>query len=86
MNDLWTEDKSELQPETVKAMLLVKVNMGLSCTDFHQQIRDNHKLLKCVGLHSSEKYKWLKLKRVAGTVASMPLVSESDTVAVDQND
>jgi len=40
MNDLWTEEKSELQPKTVKAMLMVKVNLGLSCTDFHQQIRD----------------------------------------------
>lgn len=84
MNDLWTEEKSQLQPETVKAMLLVKVNMGLSCSDFHQHIRDNHKLLKCV--HSSKKYKWLKQTGGPVTpVASCSSACASETVAVDDD-
>jgi hypothetical protein len=55
MNDLWTDEPSQMLHGTVKSMLLVKANMHLSCSEFHQKIRDHEELLNCV--HGSKKYK-----------------------------
>lgn len=68
MNDLWTEDKSQMTADTVKSVLTVRVNLAMSCADFHQKIKCNNKLLKAV--HSSSKYKWSQDKVTA--TASQP--------------
>jgi hypothetical protein len=79
MNDLWTDEKSQMLPDTVKAMLLVKVNMHLSCSEFHQKVKDNEKLLKCV--HGSKKYKWLQVtKDDTGSSSSLPGVPAASSV------
>jgi hypothetical protein len=66
-------------PDTVKAMLLVKVNMHLSCSEFHRKVKDNEKLLKCV--HSSKKYKWLQVtKDDTGSSSSLPGVPAASSV------
>lgn len=83
MNDLWTDEKSQMNPETVAAMLLVKVNIGLTCSDFYEQIRHNDKLLQCV--HSSSKYKWLK-KAAGPTVAAASSACASVSVNIDQTE
>jgi hypothetical protein len=41
MNDLWTDETSQMLPDTVKAM-------RLSCSEYHQKIRDNEKRVNCV--------------------------------------
>lgn len=55
MNSIWTSDKTQLQVETLKCMLITKCNFNLNCTDFYENIRRNDSLLKPI--HSSEKYK-----------------------------
>jgi hypothetical protein len=56
MNDVWTEDQSQMSPETVKAILMIWSNLDMSSTDFYQKTKDDHKLLQCV--HTSKKYNW----------------------------
>jgi hypothetical protein len=58
MNDMWSEDKSQMVPETVESILLVRVNIGMNCIDFHKKIKGNVKILQSV--HSSSKYKWFQ--------------------------
>ena len=74
MNDLWTEDKYHMTPDTVASILLVRVNIGMSCMDFHKKIKGNTKVLQSV--HISSKYKWFQRKKeqsaANATVATGP--------------
>jgi len=54
MNNIWTSDKTQLNVDTLKAMLITKVNFSLSCSDFYDMLLQQPRLLKAI--HSSEKY------------------------------
>lgn len=54
MNNLWTDDKNRFDVQTVKAMLVVKHFFTENCSEFHDLLLGNKKLLKHI--HSSEKY------------------------------
>lgn len=54
MNNMWTENKSQLSVKTLRAMLMLKCNVGLSCDKFHDKIKGEPALLK--DIHSSKKY------------------------------
>ncbi|KAF2905628.1 hypothetical protein ILUMI_00548 [Ignelater luminosus] len=54
INNVWTPEKSQLTVETLKAMIVVRCNLGGSCEEFLLKIQDNSGLLKKV--HSAEKY------------------------------
>ncbi|KAL4097719.1 hypothetical protein QTP88_022444 [Uroleucon formosanum] len=53
-NNLWTDDKSRLDVKTVKNMLVVKHYFTENCSEFHDFLLGNKKLLKQI--HTSEKY------------------------------
>lgn len=55
MNRTWTDDKSALQVETLKAILSTKVNLKMSCLDFFHWIKEQPEMLRQI--QSSEKYK-----------------------------
>lgn len=54
MNNIWTNEKSQLGVETLKAMLMVRCNIANTCEEFLLKIEKNYDLLKRV--HSAEKY------------------------------
>ena len=56
MNDMWSDCKTQLAVETLKSMLITRVNVDKPCLDFYELIRQNKKLLKSI--HSVQKYKW----------------------------
>lgn len=58
MKNVWTPDRNRLSVEKVKAILSIKVNSDMSCTEFFEAIKDNSSLLKKV--ISSEKYDWFQ--------------------------
>lgn len=53
MNALWTSEKTSLKVETLRAMLILKFNMG-SCENFYDILNQNPELIK--KCHSCEKY------------------------------
>ncbi|KAL0830853.1 hypothetical protein ABMA28_002959 [Loxostege sticticalis] len=53
MNALWTSEKSSLKVETLRALLVLKFNMG-SCEEFYDILNKNPELVK--KCHSSDKY------------------------------
>lgn len=75
MNDMWTEDKSQMAPETVQSILLVRVNMQMNCIDFHKKIKGNKQLLQSV--HSSAKYKWFQQKKTQSAASATVTVAPS---------
>ena len=54
MNNFWTSDKTQLKVDTLKGMLISKINFDLSCTDFYKKIKNEKEVLK--NIHSSQKY------------------------------
>jgi len=82
MNDLWTEEKSQMSHETVKSILLVRVNLSVSCTDFYHKIKGNRQLLESV--HSSEKYRW-RQKQVSATSSAASASATSDSATESGN-
>jgi hypothetical protein len=87
MNDMWTEDKSQMASETVESILLVRVNINMSCIDFHKKIKGNTNLLQCV--HSSSKYKWFqrkKAKAAASAIASATAAPSQSQLGLHQSD
>lgn len=54
MNKTWTDEKTNLQIETLKAILTVKCNMKLSCIEFLKYIQTKPELLRPIA--SSNKY------------------------------
>ena len=55
MNDMWDDGKSEMRPETVRQMLILKVNIAMPCRQFYDLMSKENSLLKSI--HTSEKYK-----------------------------
>ena len=54
MKTIWSEEKSTMKKSTVEGLLICKLGIGLSCSEFCKEIRNNKQFLKKV--HSSEKY------------------------------
>ena len=54
MNDMWSDCKTQLVVETLKSMLITRVNVDKPCPDFYELIRQNKKLLNSI--HSVQKY------------------------------
>lgn len=54
MNKVWTAEKTQLQVATLKAMLMLKVNVHMTCEQYHGHISKNEGLLRKI--HSSQKY------------------------------
>ncbi|XP_070412140.1 uncharacterized protein [Nothobranchius furzeri] len=53
MNNTWTNERNRLGLETLKALLITRVNFD-GCSEFHARLVDNHSLLKKI--HSNMKY------------------------------
>lgn len=54
VNMFWTDKKSRLDIETIKAVITVKSHFNLSCSEFYDKLNYNQELLKAI--HSSKKY------------------------------
>lgn len=54
VNDTWTEGKTRLKVETLKAMISVKVNSKMSCLEFYEFVKTQPKMHRKVA--SKEKY------------------------------
>ena len=46
INDMWSDCKIQLAVETLKSVLITRVNVDKPCLDFYELIRQNKKLLK----------------------------------------
>jgi hypothetical protein len=57
MNNAWSDDRSLMHESTVKGLLICKMNIQATCTQFYEKIKNNTAFLKKV--HSSEKYESL---------------------------
>lgn len=55
MNRTWTEEKTRLKIETLKAILTIKCNLRLSCTDFYKYLKTQPTLLRQIA--AKDKYK-----------------------------
>lgn len=51
----WTDARNRLKPDTVKALLQVKVNFDYNCTEMHSYLLGNKDLIRQV--QGNEKYK-----------------------------
>lgn len=54
MNKMWTAEKTQLHLTTLRAMLMLKVNVHMTCEQYHGHISKNEGLLRAI--HSSKKY------------------------------
>ncbi|CAN7994735.1 unnamed protein product [Ixodes pacificus] len=54
MNKVWTAEKTQLQVAILKAMLMLKVNVQMTCEQYHGHISKNEGLLRKI--HSSQKF------------------------------
>ena len=54
MSTIWSEEKSTMKKSTVEGLLICKLNIGLSCSEFYTKIRNNKQFPKKI--HLSEKY------------------------------
>lgn len=55
VNKTWTDEKSQLQVETLKAILTVKCNLKLSCIEFFKFLKEKPELLRQIA--SKDKYR-----------------------------
>ena len=54
MNSIWTDEKSRMKVETVKALLQLKTNFYFSCEELTVKLHGNEQIIKKI--HSSHKY------------------------------
>lgn len=54
MNKSWTEEKTRLKVETLRAIMIIKFNMKLTCTDFYKYLKNQPLLLRQIA--SDNKY------------------------------
>lgn len=54
MNDVWSSGKTQMSVDTVRSLLTIKVNAGLTSSQFADAIEREESLLKAI--HSSTKY------------------------------
>lgn len=55
MNKIWTSDKTQLSVAVMKAILITKININKSCTEFHTYLKTRPDILKQIC--SADKYK-----------------------------
>ena len=48
MKNMWSDDRSNMHEQNVKALLKCKSNINLTCTEFYKNIKSNVVLLKKV--------------------------------------
>ena len=60
MKTIWSDERRTMKKSTVEGLLICKLNIGLSSSEFYTKIRNNKQFLKTV--HSSEKYEWSNTK------------------------
>lgn len=58
MGSLWTQERNRLELGMVKAELLIRHNIMLSCSEFHNAVKDHEQLLKAA--RSVSKYDFKK--------------------------
>ena len=46
MNNTWTNEKSQLKVETLKAILIVKTNLKMTCLQFYHILKNQKDMLK----------------------------------------
>lgn len=74
VNALWTDEKNRLDVATVGALLTVKTHFEMNCSDFHNFLLQNNKILE--EIHSAQKYAKSKLEdTVHPTEAAGPSTS-----------
>lgn len=56
MNSMWTKEKSNLNVETMKAMLVIRQNFDIKCDKFYEIVLKDQTLLRHI--NSSSKYAW----------------------------
>lgn len=54
MNKSWTQEKTRLKIETLKAIMMMKFNMKFTCTDFYKYLKSQPLLLRKIA--SADKY------------------------------
>ena len=85
MNDMWSDCKTQLAVETLKSMLITRVNVDKPCLDFYELIRQNKKLLKST--HGVQKYTSgeRKSEKQCSVATATATVSTVDAVNVENN-
>ena len=60
MGQCWTDERNRMRSELVKAELIVKVNFGMSCAEFHDFVTlpAQKPLLKCSMQTAKYRFKW----------------------------
>ena len=48
MKNMWSDDRSSMHEKNVRALLVCKSNIDLTCTEFYENIKSNVVLLKKV--------------------------------------
>lgn len=54
MNNIWTPEKNSLHPATLKSLLITKVNLEYTCTEFYNKLLNDKQML--IDIQSSNKY------------------------------
>lgn len=75
-NRIWDKDKSELSIDTLKSILLVKINMELDCTAFHKYLKTRPELLKKIA--GQEKYTFKQPNPIDSSPSAMSVTIDSD--------
>jgi len=55
MKSMWSESRSRMLEQNVKAVITCKINTDWSCSDFYKNVKLNNDFLKVL---STEKYDW----------------------------
>ena len=55
MNNMWSDHRSKMLEQNVKALITNKIISNLSCCDFYDKVQSNKKLLKKL---STDRYDW----------------------------
>lgn len=72
INKTWTSDKTRLEVETLKAILIVKCNLKYPCVDFFKYLKTKPALIRQIA--SNDKYK----TSIKGRNSEMELEDNSD--------
>jgi len=56
MNSMWSDNRSRMLEQHVKALIACKINTDFSCCDFYEKMNSNKDILKKILF--IEKYDW----------------------------
>ena len=59
MNSMWSDHRSKMLEQNVKALITCKINSNLSCCDFYEKVKSNKNFLKKV--LPTDKYDWANM-------------------------